>query len=156
LIFLGYFFKFYFFSILFFNIRLLGFELLDFFCFSFYELIPISCLESWVSRVTQVNSSFFDVVLMIAFLVSPFHYLVCLRDNLNYFIKFILYEVILVSQPCHKFGKLTQIEFFLSFFFSSLSYIWFACNWVSTFFFFLLSSWWCYPVLIRFFCFVIE
>jgi hypothetical protein len=117
LIFLGYFFKFYFFSILFFNIRLLGFELLDFFCFSFYELIPISCLESWVSRVTQVNSSFFDVVLMIAFLVSPFHYLVCLRDNLNYFIKFILYEVILVSRPCHKFGKLTQIEFFLSFFF---------------------------------------
>ena len=52
------------------------------------------------------------------FFSFTFHYLVCLRDNLYFFIKFILYEVILVSWLCHKFGKLTQIEFFLSFFFA--------------------------------------
>jgi hypothetical protein len=114
--FLGYVLKFLF-LISSFNIRLLGLKIHDFFRFLFCGINSISYLKSWVS---QINPDwlmfFFQWFFQLNFFFSfVFHYLVCLRVGLHYFIQFVLYKIILLSWLSYKFGMLTRVRFFHSF-----------------------------------------
>jgi hypothetical protein len=40
-----------------------------------------------------------------------YHHLVCLRVDINDFIQFFLYKIILTSQTSRKFGMLTRLRF---------------------------------------------
>ena len=71
------------------------------------------------------------------FLIFTFHYLVCLRVNLLYFIQFFLYRVIMISWQSHEFDMLARVRLCLTLFFLfNLSFnVWFVVNWTSNFYF---------------------
>jgi hypothetical protein len=80
----------------------------------FFAFLSVGLTRSHISshelvKLTRIDSCFFSIDCFFSFV---FHYLVCLRVGLYYFIQFVLYEVILLLWLSYKFDMLTQVRFF--------------------------------------------
>jgi hypothetical protein len=106
----------------------------------FFAFLSVGLTRSHISshglvKLTRIDSCFFfNGFFNWFFFCFVFHYLVCLRVGLHYFIQFVLYKVILLLWLSYKFDMLTQVRFFHSF----LKLIFLVC--FELFFFFIRLS----------------